>query len=203
MRYTACVLLLGLACLLPERVAATTVIPLDFKTIAGNADVIVHGRVVALTAQWASGRNGIDTLVTVAVTRYLKGDLGAQIVFRVPGGQIGRLRSVRVGAPRFQEGDDVVVFLASGGPEYPHIVGFNQGVLRVTIDRASGAQVVASPMLAAEVSTPTPLVRGDPSRRPETLAQFETRVRSVLEDIGTSRRPAGSRPVQGKARRVR
>jgi hypothetical protein len=136
------------------------------------------------------------------VAGYLKGDAGAQIVFRVPGGKIGYLRSVRVGAPVFREGEEIVVFLASSGPAFPNIVGFNQGVFRVTVDQSSGARVVASPLLAGEVATPTPLVRGDPSRKPISFEQFESRVRSVLQEL-RSERPVNGRRNGDAARRVR
>jgi len=190
-------LVMGLALLAPVVAEATVVVPLDLKKLAGNAEVILHGRVTALSPQWASDRLGIDTLVTVQVIGYLKGDFGAEITFRVPGGTIGRLRSVRVGAPVFHEGEEVVVFLAATGPEFPHIVGFNQGVYRVTVDRASGTRFVASPMLAGEVTTPTPIVRGDRSRRPVPLEQFEAQVRSILGRDRPDRAPQDRR-ARGK-----
>jgi hypothetical protein len=97
-----------------------------------------------------------------------------------------------------------VVFLASSSSAaFPHIVGFNQGVLRVRRDTPSGAAVVAAPMLAGDVTTATPLVRGDPARKPLSLTQFEARLRSVLDE-NRSARPAGGKPAIGKAvKRVR
>jgi hypothetical protein len=180
MRHKLLLLAVGLALFAPAVARATVVLPLDFKTLAGTAEVIAHGRVMTLSPQWASDRHGIDTVVTLLVTSYLKGDLGAQITFRVPGGKIGQLRSVRVGAPVFHEGEEVVVFLAPGGAAFPRIVGFNQGVYRVTIDETSGTRFVTSPVLAGDVTTPTPIVRGDPSRKPVPLDQFEAQVRASL-----------------------
>ncbi len=196
MRYKLSVFVLGLALVAPAVARATVVIPLDFKTVTDRAAVIAHGRVVALDSQWATDRQGIDTVVTVLVNTYLKGDLGAQITFRVPGGKIGRLRSVRVGAPVFREGEEVIVFLTASGAAFPRIVGFNQGVYRVTLDETSRTRVVALPMLAGDVETPTPIVRGDPARKPVPLDQFEARVRSIVEqgrDRGARERPNGPR----------
>jgi len=204
MRLKTCTLVLCAIVLVPAFARATSVRALDFQTLTKNADVIAHGQVVALASQWASDRNGIDTVVTVLVSDYLKGNLGAQIVFRVPGGKIGRLRSVTAGAPAFEEGEDVIVFLAASGPAFPRIVGFNQGVFRVRVDQGSGARVVASPLLAGEVTTPTPLVRGDLSRAAVSLQQFQARVQSALQQEARSARPASSAAVVGKAaRRVR
>jgi hypothetical protein len=202
MRHRLLVLAAGIALFVPALAQATVVLPLDFKTLAGSAEVIAHGRVMALSPQWASDRHGIDTVVTLLVATYLKGDLGAQITFRVPGGTIGRLRSVRVGAPVFRVGEEVVVFLAPGGPAVPRIVGFNQGVFRVTRDEISGARVVTSPLLAGDVTKPTPIVRGDPSRQPVPLDQFEARVRSVLQQ-NRADRAGQDRRVPAKDKRLR
>jgi hypothetical protein len=181
MRHKLPVLVVGFCVLAPLLAEATVVLPLDFRQLTGKATAIVHGRVVALASQWATDRHGIETMVTVQVTSYLKGDFGAQMTFRVPGGTIGRFRSVTVGAPVFREGEEVVVFLGAPGPAIPYVVGFNQGVYRVSVDQASGARLVMPPVMG-DVATPTPIVRGNPSRRPVPLAQFEAQVRSMLQD---------------------
>jgi hypothetical protein len=171
----------ALCVLAPLLAEATVVLPLDFRQLTGKATAIVHGRVVTLTSQWAAEGRGIETMVTVQVTSYLKGDFGAQMTFRVPGGKMGRFRAVTVGAPVFREGEEVIVFLGADGPAIPRIVGFNQGVYRVAVDRMSGARVVTPPVLSADVTAPTTIVRGDPSRKPIPLEQFEARVRSMVE----------------------
>ncbi len=193
MRYKPLALVVLLAMLVPAMANATVVIARDFKSIATDATAILVGRVTALNSQWATDRQGIDTFISVAVTRYLKGNMGPQVVFRVAGGQIGYLRSVRVGAPAFREGDEVVLFLSDDGVAIPRIVGFNQGVYRVTTDRATGMRMVASPVLMGDVTTATPIVRGDPSRKPMPLAQFEDQVRSVLQRAAADRQDRGAR----------
>ena len=203
MRHRLLVLVAGFALLAPALAQATVVLPLDFRTLATSAEVIAHGRVTALSPQWASDRHGIDTVVTLLVTQYLKGDLGAQITFRVPGGTIGRLRSVRVGAPVFRVDEEIVVFLGAAGPAVPRIVGFNQGIFRVTTDEISGARVVTSPLLAGDVTRPTPIVRGDPARKPVPLDQFEARVRAVLQPSRADRAEQAGRKVQANDKRVR
>ena len=88
---------------------------------ATGARAIVHGRVIAIEPRWADGRRRIETLVTVHAEEYLKGDLGSEVTFKVPGGQMGPYRSVMVGAPTFQSGDEIVVFLNAQGPTIPWI----------------------------------------------------------------------------------
>ncbi len=167
--------------LAPVAAQATVVLPVDFKQLTSRATVIVRGRVVSLNSQWGAQGRGIETMVTVEISHSLKGDVAGEVTFRVPGGKIGRFRAVTVGAPVFHEGDEVIVFVEGNSPEIPRIVGFNQGVYRVSVDRTSGARVVMPPLLSANAATPTTIVRGDPSRKPIPVEQFEARVRAMLD----------------------
>ena len=95
---------------------------------------------------------------------WLKGDLGATVRFRVPGGRLGRYRSLVVGAPKFEAGQQVVVFLGATPPSLPYVLGLSQGVFRVA-QGAAGA--VVTPPAVMPVSDGTRRVtRGDLSRRP-------------------------------------
>src|SRR5712671_3432607 len=111
---------------------ATVLIPADLGELSRDALAIARGRVVALDAQWTEDHGTIETIVTLDVESYLKGSLGATLRFRVPGGELGRFRSVVVGAPEFAVDQRVVVFLGANGPSVPHVLGLNQGVFRVS-----------------------------------------------------------------------
>ena len=113
---------------------ATVILSADLPELVSDARAIVHGRVVATEPRVVAGRQSIETVVTVAADEYLKGDLGPRVSLRVPGGQIGFRRSVVIGAPVFNPGDDVVLFLNARGAELPWIIGLNQGVYRVRAD---------------------------------------------------------------------
>ena len=161
---------------------ATVYITADLGELATDARAVAYGRVVALEAQWLEGRRSIETLVTLEVETYAKGDLGRNVTLRVPGGQMGPYRSVMLGAPTFVEGEEVVVFLASSGPEIPHLVGLAQGVFRVRTDAATGARLVTPEIVrmpGAETPGPVRVVRGDASRRPAPLSAFLQEVRAL------------------------
>ncbi|HTK30144.1 MAG TPA: hypothetical protein VL309_11350 [Vicinamibacterales bacterium] len=159
---------------------ATTIVPADLGELTRDAAAIARGRVAAVESRWSEDRRGIETLVTVDVDGYLKGSLGPSVQFLVPGGRLGRYRSVFVGAPQFAVDDRVVVFLAARGPELAHLVGFSQGVYRVRRSRDTGEwQVAPSPLFPAAVATP--VIRGDASRQPMPLPEFERRVRALAE----------------------
>jgi hypothetical protein len=162
--------------LVPAVAAATVVVPADLGELSRDARAIARGRVAAVTGRWTEDRRTIETIVTLDVDRYLKGSLGATIEFRVPGGDLGRFRSIVVGAPEFAVGDRVIVFLGATGPMVPYIVGFNQGVYRILQAEAGNGVLVTPPPITAAAPGPARIVRGDPSRRPLPLAEFEDRV---------------------------
>src|SRR5438105_13872286 len=112
--------LVAVSCLaLTARVGATVVIPADVGELARDARTIVRGRVAAVDARWTEDRRTIESIVTLEVEGYLKGALGQTLQFRTPGGELGRFRSVMVGAPEFSTGERVVVFLGAMGPAIP------------------------------------------------------------------------------------
>ena len=159
-------------------VGATTLVPADLGELAHDAVAIARGRVVAADARWTEDRRSIETLVTLDVERYLKGDLGSTVQVLVPGGQLGRFQRVFVGAPAFAADDRVVVFLGASGPSIPHLVGFSQGVYRLVLARDTG-WTVTPPAMWPSTTGAQKVVRGDPSRVPMALADFESRVRAL------------------------
>jgi hypothetical protein len=169
-------LLIFLVAALPLR--ATTLVPADLGELSHDAIAIARGRVAAADARWTDDRRTIETLVTLEVDRYLKGDLGSTVQFRVPGGRLGRFRSVFVGAPSFQPDDRVVVFLGANGPSVPYLVGFSQGVYRLVPTR-DGGWTVTPPAIGPSTAGTQPIVRGDVTRTTVPLADFESRVRAL------------------------
>ena len=160
--------------------SAMTYVSVDFPTLVGQAHAIAVGRVVAVEPRWREGRRGIETALTLEVVQYLKGDLGRTVTLNVPGGQMGRYRSVMPGAPAFTEGEEIVLFLTADATRTPHVLGLGQGVFRIMTDRVRGERLVVPEILASAQAAPTRIVRGDSTRRPMPLDQFVSTVRSVL-----------------------
>ena len=164
---------------------ATVVLPADLGVLTRDARSIPRGRIVSVESRWTESRRGIETLVTLEAETYLKGDLGPTVQFRVPGGQLGRFRSITVGAPQFAIGQRVIVFLGAHGPSVPFVLGLGQGVFRLARS-ADGWTVTPPPVLptagptaGARPARPIRIVRGDPQRIATPLAEFERRVRAL------------------------
>jgi hypothetical protein len=181
MRRVTVLILMGLVSA-PLSIGATVLIPIEFRELVTTAPVIVHGRVIGVRAEWIEGRRSIETFVTVEASDYLKGNLGDRLVVRVPGGQVGRYRTVFVGAPAFQEGDEVVLFLRLADGSAPWIVGLSQGAFRVVADAMSGRRIVTSPVVMSKPGdAPEAIVRGDVRRRPLDIDSFRALVRQAIE----------------------
>ncbi len=167
--------------------SATVLVPAEFSEIVGGSEIIAYARVVDVRPEWAEGRRWIDSIVTADVVSYLKGGSEETITFKVPGGRLGRYRSVVVGAPVFARGDEAVLFLKSNkahGDGLPDVFGLNQGVFRVKVDPRTGQKmVVPPPVMATTPATdgePQAVKRGSIDRRPLAFDAFGARVRDVM-----------------------
>jgi hypothetical protein len=177
MRRYVTVLLMMIA-VATARPRATVVVAADLGELAHEARAIPRGRVVAVQGRWTDDRRTIETLVTLEVDGYLKGALGDTLQFRVPGGELGRFRSVVVGAPEFAVGQRVILFLGATGPMVPYILGLNQGVYRISASSDGAGWIVTPPALLPS-AVGARIVRGDVARQPLALADFESRVRAL------------------------
>ena len=176
--FIACVLVTSMA-------SATVLVPAEFTEVVRGSAIIAHARIVDVRAEWADGRRWIDSVVTADVMTYLKGESEQQTIsFKVPGGRLGRYRSVVVGAPTFVRGEEAVLFLKTHGDELPDVFGLNQGVFRVRVDQATGQRIVVPPLLKSDVSSePQRVVRGAVDRKPLTFESFGARVREVMASV--------------------
>jgi hypothetical protein len=173
--------------------SATIVVSLDLAQLVQSADIVACGRVVDVSVVRMEGRYS-DTIVTLAPSALLKGEVDGDIVFRVPGGETGRYRTVVVGAPVLRVNDELVVFLAGQPPRIPHVVGFSQGVLPIMRDDARRPVVLAPPV--AEGMGGQRVVRGGAPTRVMMLSTFADDVRAMVE--GRLRRERLPRAASGR-----
>src|SRR5262245_16020032 len=177
--FVACVLVSSMA------TSATVIVPAEFSEVVSGSAIIAHARIVDVRAEWADGRRWIDSVVTADVVTYLKGDSEQQTIsFKVPGGRLGRYRSVVVGAPTFVRGEEAVLFLKTHGDQLPDVFGLNQGVFRVRVDSVTGQRIVVPPVLKSDPSLDAQrVVRGAIERKPLTFESFGARVREVMASV--------------------
>jgi hypothetical protein len=139
---------------------------------ARSSDAVVRGKVERRTARLTADRSKIVTDVQIAVSSAWKGDPGRSVTVTVPGGKVGDLGMWVDAAPTFDDGEEVVVFLARRAAEW-HVNGLALGKLRV-----DGAAAV--PGVAKEDVKPSALRAGEASLdAPISLGELERRVRAA------------------------
>lgn len=160
---------------------ATVFLPSDLGDLSRDAYAVARGRILSVDTQWTTpDRGSVETVVTMAADGWLKGNLGSTVRFRVPGGRMGRYRRIVVGAPTFDRGQHVVVFLGAAPPALPYVLGLSQGVFRIM--SGAGGPVVTPPAVLPSTAASRRIVRGDVARRPMPLAEFEQRVRALAQE---------------------
>ena len=180
MSYRILALTGALACFATS-VDATVIRPIEFSDLVVRAQAIVYGRVVELRPRYNDDRTKIETIVTVEVGSYLKGDLGKEVAFVIPGGTMGRYRAMAVGAPQFAEGEEIVVFLTARAPAIPHVLGQTQGVFRVAVDSRTGERTIAR-VPRPGFGPRQPIGRGSAANPPISLSAFSGLVQTVMEN---------------------
>jgi hypothetical protein len=202
MRKQSAILLAGVSFLLLARVSgATVLVPTDLKDLSRSAYAIVHGRVVSVQPVWSEDARRIESLVSVSVIDYLKGNLGDTVTVRVPGGEMGRYRTVMVGAPTFREGDEVVLFLGTRPPAMPYLLGLGQGVYRLARHATSTEPLVVPPAIAPGLTPRGVVVRGQPGRIPVPYEEFARQVRLVMGSAAATS-AAARRAIPGEGPRA-
>lgn len=111
--------------LLPAYLHGTTIVVPDDEQLVSKSEAVVIGvvqevRVVSEQgAVWTHSRISVDTI--------LKGDPPTRVVVREPGGDLGGRRTVVYGAPRFLEGERVLLFLTEIAGEHARVVDMAAG----------------------------------------------------------------------------
>lgn len=184
----AALVLLLLACVGSLR--ATLVPRMSLEEVVDASESIVQGTVVRSWAAWDDGHKHIWTHYEIQVADKLKGSVPGTIVVSEPGGAVGETELQIAGTPRYEVGEEVVLFAERTPLGYLRTCGWGQGkfsVVRsgpsgmITVRTAArGIQLVERP--AATQSQPgTPL--GDVNG--QELEQFKTRVRRLVEQRGS------------------
>lgn len=164
---------------------ASTFLSAEFREVVSEASTIVRGRVTDVRAI-RSAAGEVESVVTIAVETALKGSPEAFVAMRVPGGTIGRYRTVMIGAPVMRVGEQAVFFLKRGPGNSLWPVGLTQGIYRVSSSAGSAGAagsvgMVHAPVLPGVTTNAVgPVVRGDARRGTLPVTEFESLVRLLL-----------------------
>lgn len=105
-----------------------------------KATLIVTGRVVSTKVVKEAGE--IYTIAILDIDGKLKGEASPTVSIKMPGGTLGGITRILIGAPTFQVRDDILVFLKPRDPGYFTVYGLSLGHLLIRRD-ASGRRYVS------------------------------------------------------------
>jgi hypothetical protein len=117
----------------------------ELKNLSQNADVIITGKVTQQNSSWNENKTRIYTLATIQVDEYLKGgNTGSSIVVSYPGGEVGDIGELYSHMPRFEDNEEVLVFLKKDqtGSSYK-VVNGEEGKLTVISDAKTGEKITS------------------------------------------------------------
>ena len=118
----------------------------ELKDLSVGADVIITGRVTEQSSSWNDDNTRIYTRVTIQVEEYLKGiNNGSSITITYLGGEVGDVGELYSHMPRFEDQEEVLVFLKKDEKNSGYKV-FNgeNGKISVIDDPKTGEKVTTS-----------------------------------------------------------
>jgi hypothetical protein len=82
------------------------------KKLSKNSEVIITGKVMYKESSWNKSKSRIYTRTTVQVDEYLKGSNSESSIDIIsPGGEVGEVGEIYSHMPRFEDDEEVLVFL--------------------------------------------------------------------------------------------
>ena len=171
------------AATIPSTARATILKPLTVEQLAVRSERIVVGKVVARKSRWNRSATRIVTEVTVRITERLKekNNRAKTVKFSRLGGRVGRLEMRVLGAPRFRQGDRVLVFLTRRNNRL-YVTGMLQGRFRLRVDPASGKTIATRSLTYVRKNA-----KGPALKRRLTLNELRLRVKTALSPKRSTR----------------
>jgi len=116
------------------------------ENMSKNADLILTGNVVEQNSSWNENNTRIYTQATIRVEEYLKGSNNSGLVIiSYLGGEVGDVGEMYSHMPRFENNEEVLVFLKKDDKSTNYKV-FNgeEGKINVVTDPKTGEKVTTS-----------------------------------------------------------
>ncbi len=123
----------------------TTVVPPEFSRLVNGSDYIVHAVVKNVTAEKRARGKGVKivTLVELEVIEVVAGNPPEKVTLELLGGKVGEEELRVVGMPRFEVGDEDILFVSKNGRAVAPLYAMGHGRYAVERDEMSGKKYMA------------------------------------------------------------
>ena len=118
----------------------------ELKKLTMGADVILTGKVTQQASSWNENKTRIYTLAIIQVDEYIKGlKAGSTVTVKYLGGEVGGIGELYSHMPRFQDKEEVLIFLKKDEKSTNYKV-FNgeKGKISVINDPKTGEKITTS-----------------------------------------------------------
>lgn len=118
----------------------------ELKYLSEGADLILTGKVTEQISGWNEDNTRIYTRATIQVEEYLKGNNnGSSVTVIYPGGEVGDVGELYSHMPKFQDDEEILVFLKKNQTtsDYKVFKG-EEGKLSIMYDKNTGEKVTTS-----------------------------------------------------------
>ncbi len=171
-------LILAASLLLPASAHATISQAIDFDKKVDDAAAIVLGECVNTASRWDAAGKWIVTYSTFRVEKSMKGEPAQEITLVTPGGVVNGIHQETIGVPKFEAGDDRVLFMKNTRVG-PTVLYFEQGAYEV--EKVRGERIVR-PAVSSAVLVDTQRGMAVAPEEPSTLREFEERVSKRIRE---------------------
>lgn len=120
----------------------------ELKELTRGAEVILTGKVTQQASSWNEDKTRIYTRATIQVEEYIKGNnAGNTVTVKYPGGEVGEVGEIYSHMVRFEDKEEVLVFLKKDekSADYKVYNGEN-GKISVINDPKTGEKATTSNM---------------------------------------------------------
>ena len=169
-------LILATTLLLSVQAHATISRAVTFDEKVDKATSIVLGKCVNNVSRWDAAGKWILTYSTFRIEKSMKGDPAQELTIVTPGGTVDGVHQETIGVPKFEIGDEHVVFVRNTRAG-PTVLFFEQGAYGV--ESVRGERMVR-PAVSAAVLVDTQRGMAVSPEEPSTLRAFEQRVSNQL-----------------------
>lgn len=116
------------------------------KKLSKGADVILTGKVTQKISSWNEAKTRIYTKATLQVEEYLKGNNnGNSVEITYPGGEVGDVGELYSHMPKFEDNEEVLVFLKKDEKNKGYkVLNGEEGKITVLSDPKSKEKVTSS-----------------------------------------------------------
>lgn len=186
MHRTKAIVLFALATLVAVTAThASTFLAMDPMELTAASSAVVQGEVVETQSFWDETGRVIVTEAVVVVDEVVAGRAPREVRVRTFGGEVAGYHVDAIGFPRFETGQQVLLFLQPGDGKALRVTGYQLG--QYHIKRGPAGARIAVPAVDRRVTLLAADGRAVPAPDAVPLSTLEVQVRTTWQALGRTR----------------